>query len=444
MANGPNQPPNYTAKDLGLYDNLGRGPTTSMYRRLAAATGFPPDAGFFGRLGRFTSQFKNWWAWGVHVAKYIGGKKYAFQTYQAPKTGIYSFSEQAKLSIAGDWGTGTDEAEEVTCQMKAGNPNFTMHLGDVYYVGDGPELEEHCLGKQGSDPKIQPVTWELGSQGSFALNGNHEMYALGTAYFQEFLPKLGPLDPETGKLQGQDASFFCLKNNFWKVIGLDTGYYSTGFSSALSFLSKIKFIRWFRKTSWFKPSCKLPDELMSWLASVLAPDADGRRRGVILLSHHQYYSGFDDWYVTPAEQLKPLIGARTVLWYWGHEHRMAVYDHYKSSNGIDAFGRCVGHGGMPVSRGAKPDIKDCNCVLYDDRKYPTKEGIDVGYNGYINLIFKGPELCVEYFDLFNTLLLKECWSVNDKGELAGPKFSDVNPDPDLIKNDPGYVQSHLG
>jgi hypothetical protein len=33
------------------------------------------------------------------------------------------------------------------------------------------------------------------------------------------------------------------------------------------------------------------------------------------------------------------------------------------NDGIEAYGRCVGHGGMPVDRGRAPDIKDCRCLL---------------------------------------------------------------------------------
>ncbi len=257
MPNGPNQPPSYGAKNLGDYTVLGRGPFTSFYRRLVAATGVRPSAQAFERLGAFTSNVKNLGEWAGHVLRYAGGDKYPFQNYPPNETGIFTVENNLRASLAGDWGTGTDEAKQVTDQMKAHSPDYTIHLGDVYYVGDSPELEGHCLDQAPPNAKYKPVKWQLGAKGSFALNGNHEMYALGKAYFREFLPRLGLIDP-AGKPTGQRASFFCLKNDFWKVIGLDTGYYSTGFSSALSFLSKIKWIKWFRKTAWFKPSCRLP------------------------------------------------------------------------------------------------------------------------------------------------------------------------------------------
>ena len=438
MANGSDKSPDHGAKDLGEYKDLGRGPVTSYFRRLAGAVGFSPDAGMFARLAAFTSSPSNWGKWAGHVMRYIGNPRHEFQTY-TKGTGIYELGEQAKLSIAGDWGTGTDEAQNVITKMVSHEPDYTIHLGDVYYVGDRPEVEENCFGK--CSPGVKGVEWKLGNKGSFALNGNHEMYACGTAYFDDFLPTLGPIDAVTHEPIGQEASFFCLSNQHWRIVGLDTGYNSTGVSSILSFLSRIRGIQWFRKTSWFKPSCRLRDELLSWLTGAIAPNEDGTLPAIVLLSHHQYFSGFDDWYQTPAVQLRKFISPeRPVLWFWGHEHRFAVYDCFGVKRGIQAFGRCIGHGGMPVDRKSTPDIKDCDCVLYDDRKYKNDENIDVGFNGFVTFVFNGPRLEVNYYDLFDTLLLTEAWSTDTKGELTGPRFGNVRHD--LNQRDPAYIKAH--
>src|SRR5260370_25133225 len=98
MANGSSQPPNYGAKDLGEYKDLGRGPTTSYFRRLAGAVGFAPDAGIFARLAAFTSSPSNWAAWAGHVMRYIGNSRHKFQTYEQG-SGIHEFGEQTKISI---------------------------------------------------------------------------------------------------------------------------------------------------------------------------------------------------------------------------------------------------------------------------------------------------------------------------------------------------------
>jgi len=277
----------------------------------------------------------------------------------------------------------------------------------------------NCLGT--STVKHTGVKWQSGTLGSFALNGNHEMYACGDAYFRSFLPTLGPNGT------GQEASFFCLRNKHWRIVGLDTGYNSTGPLSILSFLSHIKSVTWFRKTKWFKPTCELRPEIMEWLKEVMQPNGDGDEPATILLSHHQYYSGFDDWFPILGQQLRPLIKDKPVLWFWGHEHRFAIYGKFKVGDGIEAYGRCVGHGGMPVERGHAPDIKECPCLFYDDRAYENDEDIDVGYNGFVNLQFNGPNLLVKYFDLYNKDLLHEEWTTDDHGVLSGPRFSDICP-----------------
>src|SRR5260370_37392987 len=124
-------------------------------------------------------------------------------------------------------------------------PHYTVHLGDIYYVGEKDEVEGTCLGQQPADKSFTPCRWPLGSVGSFALNGNHEMYALGNAYFDVFLPTLGMRTTVGGNPSGQKASFLCLENDFWRVIGLDTGYNSIG-------IPLVEYL--------FTPSCKLRKE----------------------------------------------------------------------------------------------------------------------------------------------------------------------------------------
>src|ERR1035437_8855390 len=90
--------------------------------------------------------------------------------------------------LAGDWGTGTDEARIVAAAMEKSEPDFTIHLGDVYYVGDNNEVRENFLGEKTSP--YAPVKWPMGAKGSFALNGNHEMYADGNGYWKMVLPRM--------------------------------------------------------------------------------------------------------------------------------------------------------------------------------------------------------------------------------------------------------------
>ena len=280
-------------------------------------------------------------------------------------------SNAAKIAMAGDWGSGTREAEKVGEQISRYSPDVTIHLGDVYYTGNPQEIKENFLGEKVSE--FDPTSWPRGTQRTFSLLGNHEMFARGIPYFETLLPALG-----------QKASYFCLENDYWRIVALDTGYNSTGLDFGP-----------------FKPSCRIPDEVLVWLAS-LNLEADGR--GTILLSHHQPWSAFERGYATPAKQLARFIDW-PVLWFWGHEHRMAVYEKY--SQGITAWGYCIGHGGMPVEVKApnpKPQVR-----FTDMREYPNSEGLKVGYNGYTTLDFDGPVLTMTFRDLNGFLVHVENW-----------------------------------
>jgi hypothetical protein len=71
--------------------------------------------------------------WIPQIAKYWFHKKHTFRDYttHGKGTGIYPIDDRVKISIAGDWGTGTDEARIVAAAMAKSDPDFTIHLGDV-------------------------------------------------------------------------------------------------------------------------------------------------------------------------------------------------------------------------------------------------------------------------------------------------------------------------
>jgi hypothetical protein len=325
----------------------------------------------------------------------------------AAGAGVSEAGDLFRVSLTGDWGSGTEDAHDVGSGMRLDAPHITIHLGDIYYVGTSLEVQENMLGGL--------VLWPEGSHGSFALNANHEMYAQGKAFFTELLPELG--------LRGgppQRASYFCLRNDHWLVIGLDTGYYSVG-------LPVFEFIR--------KPDARLHDRLMDWLRQDVRLQ-DDRKRGIILLSHHQYYSGFEGGYDRPAQQIAELLD-RPVLWFWGHEHRFAIYGRHATRAGrVEAYGRCLGHGGLPIEDIADEPRSDpkrsAGLVLYD-RREKDKIGalrIPVGYNGYANLDFDGRRLTVEYKDTARALV-RESWEVGQGGALKGLSIAKLSSDEGL-------------
>jgi len=171
----------------------------------------------------------------------------------------------------------------------------------------------------------------------------------------------------------------------------------------------------------------LPDQLVDWLRTTVKLEES--QRGLVLLGHHQYYSAFERGFPRPAQQLAEFI-KRPVLWFWGHEHRMAVYGK-ASIGGIEAFGRCLGHGGMPVDIGVAPKAGEAHLVMYDDRQYTELEGTWVGFNGIANLTFHGELLTVEYRDINYQLLLTEAWRT-ERGILIGNRIERGLDDPKLV------------
>jgi hypothetical protein len=365
-------------------------------------------------------------AWIPRVMRYWFRKKCPFRDYDAPGVGngIYSMEDRATVSLVGDWGTGTDEAEEVANCVREFAPDFSIHLGDVYFVGGPTEIKENYLGEKTSP--YDPVKWPMGKKGSFALSGNHEMYARGHGYYDELLPRMGIRDAGSEWGGGQWASFFCLQNKYWRIVGLDTAYNGTKFDWGR--VPVIGRSKWIRTSVGFKPRCAFPPPLLEWLTNVVYPDGDNR--GLILLTHHGCYSAFSEWYQIPARQLAQII-RRPLIWFWGHEHKLAIYDKYAVPQGIEAYGRCIGHGGMPVERGKEPDI-ECPLLAWDNRRYQNGEPLDAGYNGHANLTFDGPSLHVEYRDLHCTLLMTEDWRVDlSSGALEGPRLQKILNDPSL-------------
>src|SRR5437763_8681640 len=345
--------------------------------------------GRFPRLQAFLP--KNLWPWIWSYLKLAFARKHPFISYLTRgEQGVYPLAaadggQIFKLSIAGDWATGTREASNVALGMQDFKPDYTIHLGDVYYVGDKEEINENCFGQPAHG--FDGVTWPTGTVGSFALNGNHEMYANGDAYFDYFIKTLGV---PSSRDHVQLASFFCLENAMWRILGLDTGYNSVG----LPILGEIPLIK---KIPFVGANCKLEKELLQWLDTTVK--VKNQPKATIVLTHHQYFSAFDEAFTKPARQLQQLLGNQAVIWIWGHEHRFAVYDEF-ADGALPAYGRCLGHGGMPVEL-KEPGTNKAGKALqfHDSRKYAEYDGTRVGFNGFLNLKLAGNTAELDYRDV---------------------------------------------
>ena len=108
--------------------------------------------------------------------------------------------------------------------------------------------------------------------------------------------------------------------------------------------------------------------------------------------------------------------SQEVIWIWGHEHRLAIYDKFSKDGGITVYGRCLGHGGMPVDL-SPPDRQKAPLRYYDPRSHQLDDGTAVGQNGYANITIEQATLTLEYRDIDNNQLLIETFTPSASGTL---------------------------
>jgi hypothetical protein len=372
---------------------------------------------------------ENKFTWLMKCLSHLGNKRYPYQVYAKPQEndGIFDLGgadgrettdrretndgRETTIALLSDWASDTPESVNVASMV--GPVDYSIHLGDTYYVGNSKEIADNFNDTFGAP-------WPYGSRGSFAMLGNHEMYSSGKSYFTELLPYMG-IYAGPGRMQRQEASFFCLENDHWRVIGLDTGYTSL--------------------TGWFgwmpNPSMRLREEQLAWLRDTVRLGDD--HRGIIFLSHHQPVSAFDKkefrGFLAQLDNL--LAKDRTVLWFCGHEHALALYGQNSFGEKLNGFTRCIGNGGMPVEIGhlvpKSPEADhpaNRGLVLYDQRTRNVIGGnIPLGHNGFALLRLQQENLHVDYYDdaagSEKHLVLTEQWVVdNDSGILTGVGITD--------------------
>ena len=366
--------------------------------------------------------FLQFWNWLVLYLRNIYKRKHPYQSYPSGETGIFSIATTdggpIRMALTADWGTGTQEAEAVAVNIESSRPHYTVHLGDVYFTGEGDEIAENCFGQASSTHK--GVTWPLGSEGSFALMGNHEMYSGGEGYFERFIPRLGVFNANHAIQTLQSASFFCLEAEHWIILGLDTGYHSGGVPP----LTNIPYIN---RIPWLNVDARFDEQMMTWLRSTVSRLSRSEvRKPVMILTHHQPTSAFEHPFLKPAQQLASIdfFQNRELLWFYGHEHRFTIYEK-QAIAGLQVFPRCIGHGGMPVDvtkiTTPRPDV-----LFYDPRSHPIDKDhpkTKVGYNGHVLATIDGEKLTIDYHDILsNNLLLKETFTPISNGKLKHESY----------------------
>jgi hypothetical protein len=364
--------------------------------------------------------------WIINYLGHIFEGRAPFETYPVGETGVFTMPNDVTIGLAADWGTGTVTAYAVGDAIAAEHPDISIHLGDVYYSGDHDEFADYVLPKECWPRGSRPNGGRGEAAGTYFLNGNHEMYSGGRAFFDLALPELK-----------QQTSYFCLQNDYWRVIGLDTGYDCT---TGLQYILRIDHTT-------------IREAVLDWLRTVVFRDpAD--RRPVILLSHHQWFTAFDDHeYPRVGQAMLPYLD-RVVLWFWGHEHRFVGYAPF-APNGSPIHARCIGHGGMPVELFPTGDAHlDKNGqktnwsrkpVFLDNRLVTTVNGTEIGHCGYAMVRMaapaagRGATVTIRYVDDRRTTLLEERWEQTAQGNRGrvtlstdAPGFIWFRPPGDLV------------
>ena len=188
------------------------------------------------------------------------------------------FPERGRIGIVGDWGTGLYGAPLIA-RRDAERPDpfdLLLHLGDVYYSGTkkrAGELPRYLAEAAERDPR--------------AFNSNHEMYSGGECFFKETLPAFG-----------QDASCCAIENDRWMLVGLDVAYTDHEIDD--------EQVAWLKRSSSIRPAIERSSSSRITSCTRIF-DTQGQK-----LRAHPGFAVI-------------LNSRRIFAWYWGHEHRCAIY-----------------------------------------------------------------------------------------------------------------------
>lgn len=285
-------------------------------------------------------------------------KRHAFNP--TPREAV-EIGARARVIMVGDWGSGIPRARRVATAMRMAveqgmrdNRDVqVVHLGDVYYSGWKFEYQDRFL------PYWPVKAAEAGKIGSWCLNGNHDMYSGGHAYFDVLLK-----DARFRRQGG--ASFFRLYNQHWQLLGLDTAWDDNG----------------------------LKDPQGDWVRRTVGQNG----QKTMLLSHHQLFSAYEDGPEVGKvlrQKLAPVLDAgRIHAWFWGHEHRFIIYEPFGNVQNA----RLVGHGGVPVYMTHREGDRYVKPAVFEDRSFISQGLEHWAKFGFVILDFDGPSINVSYVD----------------------------------------------
>lgn len=287
--------------------------------------------------------------------------------------------EVATVALIADWGTGMPDAWGLMEQVAGFAPDVVLHLGDIYYAGTRHEMHAHFL-------DVIRGVFRLAWPRVYSLAGNHDRYSGGDGY-----------DALLDELE-QPASYFCLRNEHWQFLAMDTGLHDANPRVRGGTLTWLEA----SEVEWLQDKLRHPGE-------GLPP---GRRRGTVLLSHHPYFSiagtGKDE--AGHLLALNPHLRAafadflpRVDFWFWGHEHNFLVFEPYAGLR----RGRCIGAAAVPRFVREQINSPVPGLRLPEEEASPpvriegtqlANDGVE-DFHAYAILRLEGPRASVRYYQV---------------------------------------------
>ena len=306
----------------------------------------------------------------VYVASRLAEKPIPYRLYNDITDFVITdrLPDHGTVALVADWGTGQDGARKLLAKIAAKKPDTVIHLGDVYYSGTESEVQNYFYAIWQKVLGIPKVAWgakltDLAAKpATYHLTGNHDMYAGGQPYYTVI------------DMLGQPASYFCLRNEKWQFIALDTGLHDAN------------------PVAQGQPTF-LEDTEVAWLKHKIGTAGS---RKTILLSHHQLYTAYESEKIGGHLANEKLLAqvqdvlADVTAWFWGHEHNLVIFKEH-----LNVLGRCIGHGAFPVAVDdapvPSPDVPIENVPLGKDSRGGLFQ------HGYVLLTLDGSAAKVTYF-----------------------------------------------
>jgi hypothetical protein len=286
---------------------------------------------------------------------------------------VFPLEANTTLAIIGDWGTGEEAAINVLNEIKNLGPRVLIHLGDIYYAGTHPEEQANFL---------DICHKVLGNIPIFSMCGNHDMYSGGVGYYW----LVDQLD--------QQASYFCLQNDNWQFLAMDTGHNDHNPLTVATNMTSLVTIGSWAEENWLLDKINLAGS-----------------RQTVLLSHHQLFSPFGSVGSTDGKPYAynpnlratfQAVMAKIAWWFWGHEHTLGIYDPYMNLQ----RGRCLGASAVPVFTDQQSYSSASGLQTYGDGPMPTwNKNAQLGNNGdsYNNcfaiMTLNGASANVDYYQV---------------------------------------------